>query len=486
MDLYFTDVFGVPEWALDRYGAFNISLVTDLPLFIDPFLLFNSPKNEYQALHEGIIRYLCFLRDKSVAGAVPVELRNAWYRFSEVKQNWLGFCVSGNTGRGLGRDFAIALDANLERVFADFGKERITKASHLEKLVLIRSGVGKDMISDFTTNLIKDYLLRYTQRFAKRHIDPGLRRTVAVSRATFSFRTETWQPGTYDLPIHDGEYVILTPKDILTRDDTWINRQDLIDDFEEIPEAIENAALRGQINNYFHMRLSGKKEPTKKDYVEAVEETVRQYPVLVDYFIKYKEDHGDEAEASSAAKVADSHNLYVKQFGALVDLLAAATFYEHGRDTYEETHRRIMFFKDVIENKGGHRLFYVEGKPLRRESDVQIMFRLVWYATPSDVSREVNDGRGPADYKVSRGAHDKTLVEFKLAENTQLRRNLENQLAVYEKASDAQYGYKVILFFTDAERAKVQSILRDIGLQKDPHVVLIDARQDNKPSGSKA
>jgi len=46
MDLYFSDIFEVLPETLDKYGAFNVSLVTDLPLFIDPFLLFNSKKKE--------------------------------------------------------------------------------------------------------------------------------------------------------------------------------------------------------------------------------------------------------------------------------------------------------------------------------------------------------------------------------------------------------------------------------------------------------
>jgi hypothetical protein len=40
--IYFTDFFDIPPTLLEEYGAFNISLVNDLPLFIDPFLLFNS------------------------------------------------------------------------------------------------------------------------------------------------------------------------------------------------------------------------------------------------------------------------------------------------------------------------------------------------------------------------------------------------------------------------------------------------------------
>ena len=35
---------------------------------------------------------------------------------------------------------------------------------------------------------------------------------------------------------------------------------------------------------------------------------------------------------------------------------------------------------------GGHRIFYHDGKPIEREKDLQILCRLVWFDTPSDVS----------------------------------------------------------------------------------------------------
>ena len=40
-------------------------------------------------------------------------------------------------------------------------------------------------------------------------------------------------------------------RSFLTKDDTWINRTDLVDSFEQIPAAIPNDQLRAQINNYF-------------------------------------------------------------------------------------------------------------------------------------------------------------------------------------------------------------------------------------------
>jgi hypothetical protein len=98
----------------------------------------------------------------------------------------------------------------------------------------------------------------------------------------------------------------------------------------------------------------------------------------------------------------------------------------------------------------------------------------------------VNDGRGPVDFKISRGSLDKALVEFKLASNTKLQQNLEKQVEIYKAASDTPNALKVILFFTDKEHAKVLGILRSLGLEKGPDVILIDGRAENKPSGSKA
>lgn len=310
MNVYFSDYFCVTEKALEKYGAFNVSLVTDLPLFIDPFLMFNSKKQEYQTLHDAMIDYLAFLRDQVQTGPVSPGLAKAWFRFSEVKQNWLGFTASGNSGRGLGTHFSSALQANLQKIFADFGKEAVTQGSHLEKLCLIESKVGRDMISDFTTNLVKEYLLNFTQGFAKKHIDKSLRKIISVKRVHFNYRTRTWASARFDLPWYVGDYVLLTPIDILTKDNTWINRTDLIRDYDNIPDAVPDDQLRAQVNQYFMSVLP--KRPKKKDKDEAVAKTILKYPELIDYFIKYKEEHGDEAAKMSVEHVRLSISLLLR------------------------------------------------------------------------------------------------------------------------------------------------------------------------------
>lgn len=487
VSVHFSDFFDVRPEDLESYGAFNISLVNDLPLFIDPFLLFNSSDATYQELHKEIIRYMRFLRDRSIEDVVDDGLLRSWFMFPEVKQNWLGFSESGNRGRGLGRDFAISLHQNLRTVFRGFGEERVTRGSHIEKLTLIGRGVGRDNISDFTTNLIKDYLARYTEGFAQRHIDPHFRGDFTLSKALFNYETETWVSKTYELPALGDEYILLTPSNILTKDDAWINRGELLSTLPNIASSLPDDALRSQVNRYLLQVMPKGENPSPKDVRAAIALVVERFPDVLDYYIRRKEENGDRAEAAANTKVVEVRERFFDQTRHLIESLLSTQFYATQGDTYDEARARLMFLKDVVENKGGHRLFYLKGKPLERETDLHILYRLTWYATPFDVSREANDGRGPADYKISAGAASKTLVEFKLAKNTQLERNLANQARVYEAASDANRPtLKAIFYFSDRELKRVQTILRRLQLTNSPHIVLIDARADNKPSGSKA
>lgn len=488
MDIYFSDFFKVDPEDLESYGAFNISLVTDLPLFVDPFLLFNSSNKQYQELHEEIIRYLKFLKDNATAEELEVGKAKALYCFPEVSETWLGFSKDGNGGHGLGMDFARALHANLFKIFTNFGDETVTKSSHLERLCLIRSGVGRDNISDFTLNLIKGFLAEYTEKFAREFIDASKCTEVSIDRAKFNYETGTWERKVYLLPKHNDEYVILVPKDMLTKDDTWINRSDLIKDFDRIPDALPDEALRYQINHYFGSVLTSK-DPTKKEKEEAANKTLIEFPQLIDYYIKFKEDTGSEAVKISDEKVRESQEIYVAASKSLSDLLAREGYYELPQPSaHSEALKRAKYFKECIEKKDGWTLFYdANGKPiLRRERDAQVMFRLTWFGTVLDVNREPNNGRGPVDYAVSEGAKNKSLIEFKLGKSTSLKKNLQNQVEIYKQANETTYAVTVILIFSDNDKSRVDGILKQLGLQDCGDIVIVDARSTNKQSASKA
>lgn len=484
--LYFSDFFEVNEDVVESYGAVNISLINDLPMFIDPFLLFNSEKEEYQKIHQEIISYLLFLQMQSGKyPQAPTGMISSWYLFPEIKQTWLGFSLGGNSGRGLGRNFALNLHNGLQTIFKDFGKEKLTESPHLEKLCLISPLVGRDKISDFTTNFVKRYLLEYTSDFATDYLEVNQCRKFIVPKVQFSYETMTWKSKEYMLPCFNDDFVLLTPKDLLTRDDTFINRTDMVKNLSNIAPTVEDAALRFELNNYFVEVLSKKKkEMSQTDKDKAATMLIMENPEIIDYYIKYKEDNKEEATSISKLVVQEVRQLFNTQLQELAKLLFEKTeFYRTKADSHEEAYQRVMFLKSVIEDMDGYRIFYLKGNPIKRESDLQIMYRLVWYASEMDVNREVNNGRGPVDFKISKGSSNSTLVEFKLASNSKLKNNLAKQVEVYQKANCTNRAIKVILYFSDYEYNKVVKILKDLGLYSCKDIILIDAI-DNKPSAS--
>lgn len=480
MKIYFTDFFNILPNDLEKYGAFNVSLINDLPLFIDPFLLFGSKKPEYQKLHKEILDYLTFLKSKSKKGITDISQIKSWYIFSEVKQNWFGYSKVGNSGSGLGKKFGIAMSSSMHIVFDDLREEKVTQSSHLEKAGLFEIGVGKDNISDFTTNLIKHYLLTYTETFAKQFVSPTQLRVINVDKVYFDYDLERWMPKEFTLPFIFNDFVILTPRDILTKDDNWINSNDLRGNFTGICNSIQNDQLRNEIFNYFQKILPKppqNKKNTQKEITQAIQKTIKQFPDIIKWYIKQKEENKEGAKNISKQKVQEVETLFIHQISSFVETLLEQTqFYEiKPESSYEEALLRIVFLKQVIENNDGYRLFYIDGKPIKREEDLQIIYRLTWYASDFDINREVNNGRGPVDYAISKGSKDKTLIEFKLASNSKLKQNLEKQVEIYEQANNTKNSIKVILYFDNSELRKVNKILKELKIENKPNIILIDA-----------
>ena len=481
--IYFSDFFNIDPNVLENYGAFNISLLNDLPLFIDPFLIFCSENEEYQNLHSNIVSYMMFLRDQAQEVPTPSQgMLAAWYLFREVKQTYLGFCIDGNCGHGLGHDFAIALHNGLKDIFKDFGREQITRSPHLEKLCLIKDHVGPDNISDFVTNLIKEYLLEYTEDFAKKHLDSQFCKNICVSKVRFNYEIRIWESAKYYLPYFNDDYVLLTPMNMLVHDETWINKNDFHSRFEGLAASLPGETLRFQVNQYFQELLS--KKPTKKERIAAAQKTIQYYPEVIDYYIRDREDNDQEAIKTSVSEVGEVKQLFYTQLQGLIKQLKDETdFYDKAPTSFNEALQRILHLKHVIENCDGYKWFYDGDQPIRREADLHIMYKLTCYDTFSDANSEVNNGRGPVDFKLSNGSKDSTLVEFKLTRT--LKKNLEKQVEVYKNANRTDKAIKVILYFSEDEYKKTIAILNDLDLAEKPGIVLIDARSDNKGPASK-
>lgn len=487
--IYFSNVFGVRHAVIEKYGALDISLVCDNPAFADPFLIFANPK--YKILHDFIIDYLKFLRNLTLkAGGQNLDNGkfNHYYKFPEVKQAWLGYSVSGNAGLGLGKDFAESLYQNLHKIFSKFGNEKLTESSHLEKLCLVEDGVGVDKISDFTLNLIKKFLLEYTQTFAKKNLDSKLLAEFPVRKVEFDFQKGIWIDGRFTLPALEvkgkKEFVLLVPKEMLTKEDTWISKNDFLENDTAIFSVIPNDELRAKINRFFHDNLQiklNKKKQAEKDYSKksrssALLKTVWEYPEILDYYIKLKEQQKDDA---LRLHVADPEGInFFFDASAIQKEFASQTFKK--LSSFDDCVARIDFFKKTLESNS--RDLYLKGKPLQ-ENQLRLMFKNTTYGSLFDYNSEVNNGRGPIDFIISFGSQDKTGLELKRASSSKLKKNLLNQGKVYQEDSHLKYVIKVIFFFSDEELDRVNKILQEIKKSvNNREIFLVDCRK--KTSGS--
>ena len=151
--------------------------------------------------------------------------------------------------------------------------------------------------------------------------------------------------------------------------------------------------------------------------------------------------------------------------------------------SFPEALSRIYRLKKVIENRDGYRFF--KNKEIKNEKDLHFLYDLTWADNYDlDVNKEVNNGRGPVDFKISYG-FDQTIVEFKLASNSKLKSNLANQLEIYASANDTPIKIAVIFYFTDSESRKLMKVLKELELEDKENIITIDCRDINKPSASK-
>lgn len=142
---------------------------------------------------------------------------------------------------------------------------------------------------------------------------------------------------------------------MLTRDDTWINQR--------IPAAIPDQQLRASVSHYFNLALSRRPRPRKpakaKDRHAAATDTIRQFPELIDYYIRLKEMTGEGAVDLSAEKVLLTEIFFSQRMREILQpQLEQTDFYKIAGGTYAEAHTRLAYLKHAIEDQGCWRIFY--------------------------------------------------------------------------------------------------------------------------------
>lgn len=502
--MYFSEKFEVDRNSVLKYGAIDISLVCDIPLFVDPMLIFNSKKKDYRRLHNEIIEYFAFLTEKSKNVTSTAEL-NTYFNFHEVKNNWLGYSIKGNEGNGLGFKFAKFLGDNLQFIMED---SEITESKHIEKSLLLYDGNGKDKISDLTTKLILGYLAEYTQNYATKNIKEKYLQTFYLD-SEFDYETESYRSIRYKLPFiinrkGEKEFVLLTPDDIVREEEPAISKSNYQKNWELVRAGISNQTHRLQLGNYLSRAVKeyiknnkdkfkkGKtisemqrKKIEKDAFFEATKE--KEFKWLYDYFISITEKNSNNITEKAKEETKEQVNKFYVAAQGLRTLFEINDNNQtiKASTAKEELLYRLNYMKHIIEDCDGYKNLNHNNSKIASEDDLNRLFRFTLAGTKYDYNFDANNGRGEFDIKASFGANDKCLAELKLASNPKLS-NIFNQTKIYEKANDSSNSVYAIFIFDITDQMKINKLF--IGnkqfKENKNDIVLIDCRKDNKKSGS--
>lgn len=187
----------------------------DIPLYVDPFLLWRSPSLQDQSLHASILTSFNFFGSQFLSGKKDNAIESLKL-ISECEEVGLGIS-SSKAGKRIGDSIALEV---LE-LFSYIPQIKVSGFRHIEESQLYVSGIGKDRISDFTCSLLKSFLIDYTIEQCKR---TGIPLESCEVNAVFDFRSGTFATLKVNLPVNPirQQPIIFVPKRWL-RLVPWIN-----------------------------------------------------------------------------------------------------------------------------------------------------------------------------------------------------------------------------------------------------------------------
>jgi hypothetical protein len=198
--------------------SFAIPLLDeDLPLYVDPFLLWKSPSQQDNSLHAQIINSFNYLGSLFVKDRQDEAIK-LLIHLSECDEVGLGNSMS-RKGLKIGPKAA----TDILSLFRDIPQIQKSGFTHFEEVQLLVEGVAQDRISDIACNLLMSFLIDYTIDECRRWSIPTTKSQIDI----YDCKSNRFVSEAVDLPANPetNRPVILVPKRWL-RFVTWINFSD--------------------------------------------------------------------------------------------------------------------------------------------------------------------------------------------------------------------------------------------------------------------
>ena len=312
----------------------DVDIFTDTPLFISPRALQTLPSDWgdecvhlVQSFFGEVLQLIKSGRNEK-AEALLAELK-------EPNETHLGLSVGKSQGRALGTESAKKVWAALSR--SEAAKSGLLR--DLEDTALLIEGVGVDIISDVTTNIIRGPLITYTQDMAEFYGIP-LESNLAAGNI-WNPVEKRWDSKVADLPLTKEGRLLLVPKSLVRADLQYkaadFYRHYVLTHLQDLEFQAGSALVR-------ILKDGTRKPPSKKSMMEkygtgkraAVRETLK-HPAIMDKYRAVKDR--EPYKPLSSEHIADVAKIDPPEWDALLeDVLktptgkASATKYEQAID----------------------------------------------------------------------------------------------------------------------------------------------------------
>jgi len=423
MPVSFTDKYKLDKSAYLEMGAFDVILDVDSRLFIDPALLELCSIKEFVGAKEKAEKYfagiITLLSHSHTDTDMYWKQADKLLKFKELSGTCFGYSQNGTAGNSIGKQLRYVILCTIKELI-EVGEKDPTL---FELLGVFQEGIGCDRISDLLTFILAPEIFTFTQRVIEQF---------KLADTEIRYRGKTYKTCRNEF---NNKGILLLPSSILSP----LPVADAYDDIDWI--CAENERVRQEINTYFDL---GRRKKLSKIEVYSLMKSNPSFRAALISAYKAAPALPYDFEKDPAGEYAWYHvaKQYVAQYPLELILPANASI----TNVIEIAEKICEHFKTLIEDNGLWYLLYNDNKKPKHERAAQLLFFGIAdaYCTSNniDLSREIDNGRGFVDFKLSRGAADKVLVEIKLTSNGQLQHGFTTQVPIYmqqEKTKKAIY-----------------------------------------------
>lgn len=446
---------------LDELGVFDAIIDGDNPFFINLKRLKYTEVEEFKGSYDNINNYFkeigLLLKTSTSNEHKNYKTAYKMFNFPEVNGINLGF----SKGRG-GSGFGAQLRKQIIKDSFEIIKTGSEQPEIFHLTSLFEENVGPDRLSDMIARLVYNNIVEYTKNiYSKLGI-------TQEKYPNYEFIDDLIKNPYKDCPI------LLLPKDILHELPVALGW----DDIDRVCQ--ENEAIRKEINESIAKEWYKMSSSYKKEYIK---QHIFKDPKKLKKVIKaYQNTNVDPIDIEKNTERVIQKILIQLNNNKNIEVY-------NNKDSFSAAIEIVNEFKNWIENQKGYSVFEkCENRDLEKIVQRTLHGNASYYCKVNDldISPESNTGRGPVDFKISKGT-DKTVIEIKLTSNPKTLHGFNVQIEEYAKSEGTN---KKIFLLVDniGDQSRIDSVYESYKIRKNKgdnpaEIILIDAKP--KKSASK-